>query len=48
MKISKIGRERLYRREYERESLEVISGVSTTGDMNDILSRVVAYMLIEK
>ena len=45
MRIAKIGREKLYRREYQRDSLEVILGTVGDSDVHDSLSKVLAKML---
>ncbi|ADO83423.1 hypothetical protein [Ilyobacter polytropus] len=43
--ILSIGRERLYKRNYEREGMQEATGSSSGGCIHDSLSRVVAQMI---
>ena len=47
MKILSIGRERLYKRNYDREGIQEIKGSSNDGCIHESLSRVVAQMITQ-
>jgi hypothetical protein len=47
MKILSIGRERLYKRDYERDGMCEVTGSSNDGCIHDSLSRVVAQMIAQ-
>jgi hypothetical protein len=47
MEITKISREKLYRREYEKDSSEVVLGAISEVQINNSLTKVLGKMLQE-
>ena len=47
MKVLSIGRGRLYKRNYEREGIQEVTGCSKEGCIHESLSRLVAQMIVQ-
>jgi len=48
MRLTTINRKKLYRREYQRDSIQKIDGVVSERNIPDSLSRVIAQMIVNK
>jgi hypothetical protein len=48
MRLTTINRKKLYRREYQRDSIQKIEGMISERNIPDSLSRVIAQMIVNK